>query len=83
MTEPGTGDRPDAAVARQRAELAETVEELAHRVDVPARTKAAVHDKTEEAVRIARRRGPVLVGAAAAVTALFVVRIVRRRKRRR
>ena len=55
MTGLGDSDESQIDVERQRAELAETVEELTHRVDVPARTKAAVHEKSDAAVELARR----------------------------
>ncbi|QCQ93289.1 DUF3618 domain-containing protein [Rhodococcus sp. SGAir0479] len=83
MTESGPDDTTQPDVERQRAELAETVEELTHRVDVSARTKAAVHEKTEEAVQLAQRRGPVLGAVAGAAVALLLVRAVVRRRRRR
>lgn len=82
MTGPGTSDEPQPDVGRQRTELAETVEELAHRVDVPARARAVIHEKADEAAEVARRRAPVLAVAAGAVAALVVFRIVRRRHRR-
>ena len=50
MTEAKPGEKsPEelrAELAAKRAELGDTVEELAHRVDVPAQVKAAIADKT-------------------------------------
>lgn len=82
MTGPGSDDAQRPDTERQRAELAETVEELAHRIDVPARTKAAVHEKTDTAVQIARKNKPGLAVAGGSAIALLVLRAVRRRNRR-
>ncbi|ORL38894.1 hypothetical protein A6F59_23815 [Prescottella equi] len=83
MTGPGDSDESQIDVERQRAELAETVEELTHRVDVPARTKVAVHEKSDAAVELARRRAPALAAAAGVGVVLIFLGAVRRRRRRR
>ena len=67
-------------IDRTRAELAETVQELAGRMDVPARTRAAWTRRTEPVRRQARqvRQSRVAwvvlagVGAAALVTVLVI-----------
>ncbi|WP_145275096.1 DUF3618 domain-containing protein [Prescottella equi] len=83
MTGLGDSDESQIDVERQRAELAETVEELTHRVDVPARTKAAVHEKSDAAVELARRRVPALAVVAGVGVVLIFLGAVRRRRRRR
>ncbi|NKS41051.1 DUF3618 domain-containing protein [Rhodococcus hoagii] len=83
MTGPGDSDESQIDVERQRAELAETVEELTHRVDVPARTKVAVHEKSDAAVELARRRAPALAVVAGVGVVLIFLGAVRRRRRRR
>ncbi|BDC70412.1 DUF3618 domain-containing protein [Prescottella equi] len=83
MTGPGDSDESQIDVERQRAELAETFEELTHRVDVPARTKVAVHEKSDAAVELARRRAPALaVVAGVGVVLIFLGAVGRRRRRR-
>ncbi|MBM4494278.1 DUF3618 domain-containing protein [Rhodococcus hoagii] len=83
MTGPGDSDESQIDVERQRAELAETFEELTHRVDVPARTKVAVHEKFDAAVELARRRAPALAVVAGVGVVLIFLGAVRRRRRRR
>ncbi|GBF16858.1 hypothetical protein Br6_04260 [Rhodococcus sp. Br-6] len=83
MTGPGDSDESQIDVERQRAELAETFEELTHRVDVPARTKVAVHEKSDAAVELARRRAPALAVVAGVGVVLIFLGAVRRRRRRR
>ncbi|MFM1725179.1 MULTISPECIES: DUF3618 domain-containing protein [Rhodococcus] len=82
MTGPGGSDESQLDVDRQRAELAETVEELTHRVDVPARTKAAVHEKSDAAVELARRRAPALAVVAGVGVTLLLLRALLKRRRR-
>ncbi|WP_458681975.1 hypothetical protein [Prescottella equi] len=52
-------------------------------MDVPARTKAAVHEKSDAAVELARRRAPALAVVAGVGVVLIFLGAVRRRRRRR
>lgn len=74
------GDDLAAAVARERAELATTLDALAHKVDVPARTKAGIRRELDK-VRNEPRAAALLGGAVAGVVVLLVFRRrIRRRK---
>ena len=78
-------------IARQREQLAETVDELGHRLDFKAHTKAKVNDlKTQSKARVAAVKDrsttdegkprPELLGAAVAVvTGLALLLWLRRR----
>ena len=69
-----------AEIAQTRAELGETVEALAARTDVKART-AALKVKAADAVRSAAARRSMAPAAAVAALATGVVLVVRGRKR--
>ncbi|MBY6368088.1 DUF3618 domain-containing protein [Rhodococcoides corynebacterioides] len=81
-------------VEQQREELAQTVEALAAKVDVPARVSAATREQTEKAQELAREgvsavkenpqtAGLSLAGVAGALLLVFVIRRRRTRKERR
>ncbi|ATQ31052.1 membrane protein [Rhodococcus ruber Chol-4] len=78
-----TGPEPVPSVEQQRAELAATVDELAQRVDVPARTKAAAHEKVEAAKQTAAEKPQIVAAVVGSVVAALAVRAVVRRRRRR
>ncbi|AKE88909.1 MULTISPECIES: DUF3618 domain-containing protein [Rhodococcus] len=88
MTGPDPARNTEAAdavpsVEQQRAELAETVEALAHKVDVPARAKSAAQEKVHE-VQVKAQERPQIVAAVVGgiVAALVVGRVARRRGKR-
>jgi len=89
MTRPGP-QREVAALQQEieqtRAELAATVQELAGRVDVPARARAAWTHRTEPVRRSVRRARQARAGwyllAGAGVAAVVVTVLVVRRRRR-
>lgn len=76
-----------AEIRELRAELSGTVEELAHRVDVPARARA----RKDETLQLLRERltqartwaeeNPVPAAAAALTAAVLLLRSLRRRSR--
>ncbi|GAC68287.1 DUF3618 domain-containing protein [Gordonia soli] len=69
-------------VEQQREELAETVDALVRKADVPARVSAAATDAAQSAQATAKANQPALIGAAvAAVLAVVGVVVVRRRRR--
>ncbi|KOS56011.1 DUF3618 domain-containing protein [Rhodococcus rhodochrous] len=89
MTGPDPVPNTEAAdavpsVEQQRAELAETVEALAHKVDVPARAKSAAQEKVHE-VQVKAQERPQIVAAVVGgiVAALVVGRVARRRGKRK
>jgi hypothetical protein len=76
---------PDAILAEieaTRAQLGRTVEELSHRLDVPARAKERAYRTRDTAVETYRESPPAVIGAGLALVALVVGVVVWRRKRR-
>jgi hypothetical protein len=72
-------ETPD--VEQQRVEVAETVDALRDKLDVPARGKAAVKNQVERLNENVALRNSLIV-AATAVAVLFVAGRVRARRRR-
>jgi len=75
---------PDAIKAQidaTRAQLGRTVDELSHRLDVPARTKESVYRARDTAVETYRESPPTVLGAALALAVMTVGLVVWRRKR--
>ncbi|MGC4935980.1 DUF3618 domain-containing protein [Gordonia sp. DT30] len=69
-------------IEEQRAELADTVDALTNRLDVPARVGAAKDRATHAAVDTARDNQTTIIGAVAAVVvALGAIIVIRRRRR--
>ena len=69
-------------VEEQRAALAETVDALAHKADVPARVKSAAADTAHTTKVKAQETQQVLIGAGvAALSALIAVVVIRRRRK--
>lgn len=90
-------DAEPPSVEQQREELAETVEALAAKVDVPARVSAAAHESTEKVQEVAQqgvakaqegvaqvKENPQVAGIslAGALAAVVLVALVRRRRAR-
>ena len=69
-------------VEQQRAEIAETVDALTQKLDVPARVKSTASDSVDTVRRTASQNPQLLAALGAAVAAAVVVRVVRRRRRR-
>jgi hypothetical protein len=99
MTDPTSPDQqPDPAVVtpavvtpadpppveEQRAELAETVDALAQKFDVPTRVKTAAAD-TAHTAQVKAKDNPQLLAAsgAAAVLMLGLVLVIRRRSKKK
>jgi hypothetical protein len=79
----GTAE-PDAIKAEidaTRAQLGRTVDELSHRLDVPARAREGVYRARDTAVETYRESPPVVLGTALALVALVAGLVVWRRKR--
>lgn len=89
MTEPTAADSPEEStpppppVEQQRAELAETVEALTQKLDVPTRVKAAASDTAHTAqVKAKDNQQMLMISGAAGVGAILVIVLLRRRRRR-
>ena len=66
----GTGSTPEeieADIERQREHLAQTVDQLGHKLDVKAQTKEKVADVRDRATTDDGKPRPEVLGAAAAV----------------
>ena len=70
-----------ADIERQREQLARTVDELTHKLDVKAQTKAKVAEVKDRSTTVDGRPRPELVGAAALVLLGVVFVVVRRHRR--
>lgn len=66
----------EADIARQRAELAETVQDLHHRLDVKSRAQEKAQQKAEDI----KERPQVLAAGAGVVLALVALLVWRKRK---
>ena len=79
MSTNGTGpDQIEADIARQREELAATVNQLQARLDVKTRTRQKVADLQDRATTASGKPRPELAAAAAAVLVLVGVVVWRR-----
>ena len=79
----GAGD-PDAIKAEidaTREQLGRTIDELSHRLDVPARAKEGAYRARDTAVETYRENPPVVLAAALALAGAVVGLVVWRRKR--
>ena len=80
-TGPADPDAIMAEIAVTRAQLGRTVEELSHRLDVPARAKESAFRARDTAVETYRESPPTMIGAGLALVAVIVGVVVWRRKR--
>ena len=80
---PGPDD-PDAIKAQieqTRAQLGRTVDELSHRLDVPARAREGAYRARDTAVETYRENPPVVLAAVLTLAGAVVGLVVWRRKR--
>lgn len=77
-TEP---DEIKADIEATREQLAATVDELSHRLDVPTRAKEGAAQAKDTAVETYRENPPVVIGVGIALVAGIVALVVWRRKR--
>ncbi len=70
-----------ADIERQREQLAATVDQLGHKLDVKAQTKAKVADVRERATTDEGKPRPELLGAAGGVVVAVVLLVIWRRRR--
>jgi hypothetical protein len=80
-TGPTDPDTLKAGIEATRAQLGRTVEELSHRLDVPARAKESAFRARNTAVETYRESPQAMIGAVLALVAVLVGVIVWRRKR--
>ena len=76
-----TPEEIQADIERQREQLAQTVDDLGHKLDVKAQTRERVADAKDRATTEEGKPRPEVLGAAAAVVAGLVVLIWLRRRR--
>ena len=70
-----------AEIEATRAQLAETVDQLSARLDVPARAREGAARAKDTAVETYRESPPAVIGATLALVGLVVGLIILRRKR--
>jgi ElaB/YqjD/DUF883 family membrane-anchored ribosome-binding protein len=70
-----------AEIEATRAQLAETVDELSARLDVPARARERAARAKDTAVETYRESPPAVIGAALAIAGVVLGLVVLRRKR--
>jgi len=75
-----TPEEIQADIERQRAQLAETVDELGHKLDVKAQTKAKVAEVRDRATTDDGKPRPEVIGVAAAVVLGLGIAIWLRRR---
>ena len=70
-----------AQIDETRAQLARTVDELSHRLDVPARAKESAFRARDTAVETYRESPPIVLAAVLALAGTVVGLVVWRRRR--
>ena len=81
MSEPTDPEAIKAEIDQTREQLARTVDELTHRLDVPARAKESAARARDTAVETYRESPPFVIGAGLALVAAVVGVIIWRKKR--
>jgi ElaB/YqjD/DUF883 family membrane-anchored ribosome-binding protein len=80
---PSDPDAIKAEIEATREQLGRTVDELSHRLDVPARAKEGAFRARDTAVETYRESPPAVIGAGAGVAALLGLLVWRRRTKDR
>ena len=78
---PADADAIRADIEATREQLGRTVDELAHRLDVPTRTKERALRFRDTAVETYRESPPAVIGAVVVLVAAVVAVVVWRKKR--
>lgn len=79
--DPTDPDQIKADIEATREQLAATVDELSHRLDVPSRAKESAFQARDTAVETYRENPPAVLGVAAALVAAVVGIVVWRSRR--
>lgn len=81
MSDPRTPEQIEAEIARQREQLAGTVDQLAAKLDVKAQARARIHTLQERATDESGNPRPEVLAAAGSLLAMAVVLVVWRIRR--
>ncbi len=81
MTDPRTPEQIEADIAHQREQLADTVDQLAAKLDVKAQARARVHTLQDRATTDSGSPRPEVLAAAGSLLAMAVVLVVWRIRR--
>ena len=81
MSEPRTPEQIEAEIARQREQLAGTVDQLAAKLDVKARARARIHTLQQRTTDESGNPRPEVLAAAGSLLAMAVVLVVWRIRR--
>ena len=81
VTGPSDPEAIRADIAATREQLGRTIDELSHRLDVPARTRERVERFRETALDVYLKNPPAVMAAGVALVAMMVGVVVMRRKR--
>jgi hypothetical protein len=76
-----TADQLEADIARQREQLADTVDALQARLDVKARAKTKVHELKDQATTADGKPRPQVAAVAAGVVLVVAALVYLRRRR--
>jgi hypothetical protein len=80
MTERRTTEQIEADIERQRDDLAETVDQLTHKLDMKAQAKARASDLQDRATTDTGKPRPGLVAAAVSLVAVVAALVWWRRR---
>lgn len=78
MSDPSTPEQIEAEIARQREQLAGTVDQLAAKLDVKAQARARVHTLQDRATTDTGTLRPEVLAVAGSLVAMALVLVVRR-----
>ena len=76
MTDPRTPEQIEADIAHQREKLADTVDQLATKLDVKAQARARVHTLQDRATTDSGSPRPEVLAAAGSLLAMAVVLVI-------
>ena len=76
MTDPRTPEEIESDIARQREQLAGTVDQLAAKLDVKSRAQARVHTLQDRATTDSGSPRPEVLAAAGSLLAMAIVLVV-------
>ena len=83
MSDQRTPEEIEADIAQQREQLADTVDQLAAKLDVKSQAQAKVHELQDRATTDDGKPRPEVLAAAGSLVAMVVVLVVLSRRRSR